>query len=48
MVLLAQLKALTVQYNRPPGGQRRSAAINIEYSSTIKEKLVQKRKFRKL
>jgi hypothetical protein len=32
-------------YNRPPGVQRRPAAINIEYSFAIKEELAKKENF---
>jgi hypothetical protein len=43
MTLLAQLKALTMLY-RPPRMQRSNPDINIEYSSAIKQKLVEKSK----
>jgi len=51
MILLVQLKASNILYNRSPGVQCRRAAIHRsrnQYSPTIKEKLTEKGKFRKL
>jgi len=45
-----QLNALTMLYNKPPGVMpiSRNSEIYIEYSPAIKEKIVEKRKLRKL
>jgi len=44
-----QLNALTKQYNRPPGVPiSNNSEIHIEYLPAIKEKIVEKRKLRKL
>jgi len=47
MTLLAQLKTSTMLYNRTITPTNNSE-INIEYSPAVKEKLAEKKKFRKL